>query len=113
MKKREQELRDRIAIITDVLRNHKGRMLTFKFTKRDGSVRVMNGRLGVSKGVVGSEVGARIADSKEAKGMINVYEIKALRDAKGIIRGNDEQWRTVNLNTLISVRMNHKELIAQ
>lgn len=111
--KNQKEYRERIAIITDVLRNHKGRMLTFTFRKQDGSVRVLNGRLGVSKGVIGDPIGAKITDAKEAKGMINVYEIKARRDEKGIIRGNDEQWRTVNLNTLISVRMARKELIAQ
>jgi hypothetical protein len=38
----------------NLITSSKGRMLTVKFTKKDGTVRKLNGRLGVSKGVQGT-----------------------------------------------------------
>lgn len=71
-------------------------IFTVVFTKKDGSLRVMNARLGVAKYVLGTqpEITEKRKATLTAQNMIGVYEMP-----KG-------QYRTINLNTVKSLSAN-------
>ena len=64
------------------------KIFTVTFTKKDGTVRVMNARRGVKKGVTG--VG--LAYDAAEKGLITVYDMKK------------RQFRSVNVDTVQTVK---------
>lgn len=65
-----------------------GQICTMTFVKKDGTIRVMNGRVGVSKGVKG--VGHKFNPAD--KGLLQFYDIQS------------QGHRFVNINTLLSVK---------
>lgn len=70
-----------------------GHVFTVEFVKKDGTVRVMNCRMGVKAYVTG--VGRKYDPAE--KGLLGVYDMQT-------------QWyRQVNLKTLISLRMEGKK----
>lgn len=56
-----------------LIKNSKGRTFSVVYKKQDGSVRLLNGRLGVKKGVTGKGLGYDPAK----KGLIPVFDMKA------------------------------------
>ena len=82
-----------------------GQMFTVKFIKADGTERVMNARMGVSKYVKGSQpkiTGKR--NSTLAKtNQIGVYEMKGTSTDV-----EEKNYKTINLNTLIELKANGK-----
>lgn len=71
-------------------------IFTVVFVKKDGTLRVMNARLNVSKYVKGTapEVTAKRRETLTAQNMIGVYEMPK------------NQYRTINLNTVRSLSAN-------
>lgn len=68
-------------------------IFTVTFVKKDGTLRVMNARLGVKKYIRG---GNEIANAKRKttlteNNMLSVYDIK------------EKDYRTINLNTVVSI----------
>ena len=70
-----------------------GKFFTVTFLKKDNSVRIMNARLGVKKHLNGGV----LKYSPKEKELIPVYDLQS----KG--------YRMINLNTLISLKINNKE----
>jgi molybdenum cofactor biosynthesis enzyme len=64
------------------------KIFTVTFTKKDGTVRVMNARRGVKKGVTGVGLPYDAAE----KGLITVYDMKK------------RQFRSVNVDTVQTVK---------
>lgn len=73
------------------------RFFTVTFYKKDGSTRVLNGRLGVSKDVKGT---GRVKPDH----IVTVYENKPGRDNKGRFTSNQGQYRSFDLNRVISIK---------
>jgi len=71
-------------------------IFTVVFVKKDGTLRVMNARLGVSKDVKGTkpEATAKRNATLLASNMIGVYEMPL------------QEYRTINLNTVRSISAN-------
>jgi hypothetical protein len=63
-----------------------GKFLTVTFVKKDGTVRTLNGRLGVKKGLVGGK--SNVDHNK----YINIYDVQA------------HGYRNVNKETIIQVK---------
>ena len=78
-------------------------IFTAVFRKKDGTVRTMNARLKVKKFVKGTqpEVTAKRNETLKAQNMIGVYEMAGT--ATGVA---EENYRTLNLETLIALRAN-------
>lgn len=66
------------------------KFFTVEFIKKDGTIRQMNARLGVTKHLQGGE----LKYSPNDLGYVTVYDVKT----KG--------YRTINLNTLTSLKVN-------
>jgi hypothetical protein len=75
---------------TLIIGKSKGKVFTATFRKRDGTLRVMNCRVGVTKGVTGKGM----AYDPNLNGMIPVFDMQA----------ND--WRMLNLSTTIRLKIN-------
>lgn len=73
--------------LSEVIENSNGRMLTVVFIKADGTERVLNGRVGVSKYVKGT--GRTVSDK-----YLTIYDVK------------NKGYRSVNKSTIIEVRSN-------
>lgn len=71
--------------LIEVIEKSSGRMLTVVFIKADGTERVLNGRVGVSKYVKGT--GRTVNDN-----FFTIYDVK------------NKGYRSVNKNTIIEVR---------
>lgn len=69
-----------------------GKFFTVEFIKKDGTVRSLNGRLGVTKGVKGT--GHAMPD--------NIQAVKEV---------NRNQWRSFNLDTVIRVKTKGKTYV--
>lgn len=71
-------------------------IFTVVFVKKDGTLRVMNARLGVFKHVLGTqpEVTEKRKATLTAQNMVGVYEMPKM------------QYRTINLNTIKSLTAN-------
>jgi len=71
-------------------------IFTVVFVKKDGTLRVMNARLGVSKHIKGTapEATAKRNATLLSANMIGVYEMPKM------------QYRTINLNTVKSISAN-------
>jgi hypothetical protein len=72
----------------------KGNFFRATFIKKDGTIREMTARFGVKKHLKGGE----LKYNPEEQGYIVVFDVEK------------EQYRTINLNNLISLRYNGKEL---
>lgn len=79
------------------IRQTRGKIFTALFVKTNGEVRKMNCRTGVKKDVVGSKRGRTVTDKREMKGLIAIYDVQK---GKG--------WRTINLYTLLQLRIGKK-----
>jgi len=71
-----------------------GKMLTVSFIKKDGSLRVLNGRLGVTKYIKGSTL------NKNSNDYITVYDVQ------------NKGYRSVSRDTIVAVRCNGIEAVA-
>jgi len=71
-----------------------GKMLTVSFIKKDGSLRVLNGRLGVTKYIKGSTL------NKNSNDYITVYDVQ------------NKGYRSVSRDTIVAVRCNGVEAVA-
>jgi hypothetical protein len=72
-----------------LIKDTKGKIFTATFTKKDGTVRVMNARLGVKKYLKGGS----LAYDAELKGLIPVYDMQS------------EGYRTINVNTISKLKI--------
>jgi hypothetical protein len=68
----------------ELINQSKGKIFTAEFRKKDNTTRVMNCRLGVTKGVNGSGM----AYNPSLKGLKPVYDMQA------------KEWRMINLDTI-------------
>lgn len=80
-----------------------GGTFTAVFTKKDGTLRTMNARLGVAKWVKGTapDITAKRNATLQAQNMVGVYEMRGTSD-----RVEAENYRTLNLATLLELRAN-------
>ena len=76
-----------------LIKETNGKFFTVTFIKKDGSVRVMNARLGVEVYLRGGQ----LAYDAESKGLITVYDMKS----KG--------YRMVNVNTIKYLKIGRNE----
>jgi len=76
-----------------MIKDTKGKFFTVTFTKKDGTTRVMNARLGVKAYLKGGE----LPYDPDAKGLIPVYDVKT-RD-----------YRMVNLNTITNLKIGNNQ----
>lgn len=76
-----------------LIRDTKGKFFTVTFTKKDGTTRVMNARLGVKAYLKGGE----LPYNPGAKGLIPVYDMQK-RD-----------YRMVNINTISNLKIGNNE----
>lgn len=77
---------------TMIVSKSKGRVFTITFRKRDGTLRVMNCRMGVKKGLTGTGMAYNPAEL----GIVPVFDMQA----------ND--YRMVNMATVIRLKINKK-----
>jgi hypothetical protein len=75
----------------------KGKFFTVTFTKKDGTTRVMNARLGVKAYLKGGELGY----NPDEKGLIPVYDVKT------------GGYRMVNVNTISKLKIGNNEYQVQ
>jgi hypothetical protein len=71
-----------------------GKMLTVSFIKKDGALRILNGRLGVTKYIKGSTL------KKNSNDYITVYDVQ------------NKGYRSVSRDTIVAVRCNGIEAVA-
>jgi len=76
-----------------LIKGTKGKFFTVTFIKKDGTTRVMNARLGVKAYLKGGE----LPYDPEAKGLIPVFDIPK------------REYRMVNLNTIIKLKIGNNE----
>ena len=73
---------------TDMLKGSKGQFVTVKFTKKDGTQRVMNGRTGVYSAKNAPLTGQGMAYKPADYGLMGIFDAQI------------QQYRMVNLNTI-------------
>ena len=71
-----------------------GKMLTVSFIKKDGALRILNGRLGVTKYIKGSNL------KKNSNDYMSVYDVQ------------NKGYRSVSRDTIVAVRCNGIEAVA-
>jgi hypothetical protein len=98
----------RVTIVTDLLKNARGRFITATFIKTNGQIRTINGRFGVHKGLTGKGLNHDPAEY----GQHIIAEKVSARGTNGRFIANRMQYRTVNLNTIQKVTFNGKTLVA-
>lgn len=76
-----------------LIKDTKGKFFTVTFTKKDGTTRVMNARLGVKAYLKGGE----LPYDPEAKGLIPVFDIPK------------REYRMVNINTITKLKIGNNE----
>jgi len=77
-----------------IIKDTKGKFFTVTFIKRtDGSIRVMNARLGVKAYLKGGE----LPYNPEPKGLIPVFDIQK------------RAYRMINLDTIVNLKVGNKE----
>ena len=93
----KQIINTSVQDIADKLKASNGRLFSVTFTKKDGSKRLLMGRLGVTKGLVGGE-----NTVKHMPNYLTVTEFNN-KDSKGeLVR------RNVNLNTILNAKIGGK-----
>jgi hypothetical protein len=83
------------VVATELINKSKGKIFTATFLKKNGELRKMNCRLGVSKGVNG-------------KGMSYNPTLKAL---KPVFDMQVKEWRTINLESIMELSINKEKYI--
>jgi hypothetical protein len=83
------------VVATELINKSKGKIFTATFLKKNGELRKMNCRLGVSKGVNG-------------KGMNYNPTLKAL---KPVFDMQVKEWRTINLESIKELSINKQKYI--
>ena len=83
------------VVATELINKSKGKIFTATFLKKNGELRKMNCRLGVSKGVNG-------------KGMNYNPTLKAL---KPVFDMRIKEWRTINLESIMELSINKENYI--
>ena len=81
-------------VFASLIEQSNGKMVTVSFIKKDGSLRVLNGRIGVHKYVKGS------SNSKENEQYITLYDVK------------NKGYRSVNRDTITGIRCEGIEAVA-
>ena len=76
-----------------MIKDTKGKFFTVTFTKKDGTTRVMNARLGVKVYLKGGE----LPYDSEAKGLIPVYDVKT------------GDYRMINVDTITKLKIGNNE----
>jgi hypothetical protein len=76
-----------------LMKETKGKFFTVTFTKKDGTTRVMNARLGVKAYLKGGE----LPYNPEAKGLLPVYDVKT------------GDYRMINLKTVSHLKIGNNE----
>ncbi len=85
------------VVATELINKSKGKIFTATFLKKNGELRKMNCRLGVSKGVNG-------------KGMNYNPTLKAL---KPVFDMQVKEWRTINLESIMELSINKEKYIVR
>ena len=83
------------VVAVEMINKSKGRIFTAKFTKKNGKVRTMNCRIGVSKGVNGKGM----SYNPSLKGLKPVFDMKA------------NEWRSINLETISELNIGKEKYI--
>jgi len=81
----------------ELINKTKGKIFTAEFRKKDNTTRVMNCRLGVTKGVTG----AGMAYNPSIKGLKPVYDMQA------------KEWRMLNLETITRLTISKQNYLVQ
>jgi hypothetical protein len=81
-------------IFASMIEQSNGKMVTVSFIKQDGSLRVLNGRLGVKKYLKGGKL------STNTNEYINIYDVQ------------NKGYRSINRNTIVALRMQGIEAVA-
>lgn len=81
-------------IFAGMIDNSNGKMVTVTFIKQDGSTRILNGRLGVTKYLKGGK------SAVNANEYISIYDVQ------------NKGYRSVNRNTIVGLRMQGIEAVA-
>lgn len=81
-------------VFANMIEQSNGKMVTVSFIKQDGSLRVLNGRLGVTKYLKGGK------SSVDANEYISIYDVQ------------NKGYRSVNRNTIVALRMQGVEAVA-
>jgi len=80
--------------LASMIEQSNGKMLTVTFIKKDGTQRVLNGRLGVKKYAKGTDF------KKSSVDTITIYDVK------------NKGYRSVNRDSIVAIRCNGIEAIA-
>lgn len=83
------------VVAVEMINKSKGKIFTAKFIKKNGKVRTMNCRIGVSKGVNG-------------KGMAYNPSLKGL---KPVFDMQNKEWRSINLETISELSIGKQKYI--
>ena len=83
------------VIAVELINKSRGRIFTVTYKKKDNTIRVMNCRLGVSKGVNGSGM----AYNPTLKGMKPVFDMQV------------KEWRMLNLETIKYLTIDKQQFI--
>lgn len=85
---------NRVNLVRSLLNESKGKIFSVQFTKKDGSLRRMVARTGVTRHLKGGER----AYNPEEKGLTFVFDMQK------------KAYRSINLSTVTSIRINGKEI---
>jgi hypothetical protein len=81
-------------VFASLIEQSNGKMVTVSFIKKDGSLRVLNGRLGVKKYLKGGKINTNTDE------YINIYDVK------------NQGYRSINRSTIVALRMQGIEAVA-
>lgn len=83
------------VVAVEMINKSKGKIFTAKFIKKNGKVRTMNCRIGVSKGVNGKGM----AYNPSLKGLKPVFDMQS------------KEWRSINLETISELNIGKQKYI--
>lgn len=81
------------AKATDLIKGSKGKFISVKFVKKDGSHRNMNGRMGVHKSPHAPLKGVGLAYNPSDYGLVGIFDAQK------------KNYRMVNINTLYELTL--------
>lgn len=81
-------------VFASLIEQSNGKMVTVSFIKKDGSLRVLNGRIGVKKYLKGGKINTNTDE------YINIYDVK------------NQGYRSINRNTIVALRVQGIEAVA-
>lgn len=85
------------VVATELINKSKGKIFTVTFRKKNGELRIMNCRLGVSKGVNGKGM----AYNPSLKGLKPVFDMQA------------KAWRTIDLESIRELNINKEKYMVR